>query len=107
MRSANQLSPPPKRRPPPLPATDERPTHERRDRTRRLGGHTTLTADDWRFGQGGLPLSWRPLSPLPCNAAVPKGPAFCLISLFIIIQAPLEGYVGMRRFDTHAARRGM
>ena len=38
MRSANQLSPPPKRRPPPLPATDERPTHERRDRALRKMG---------------------------------------------------------------------
>ena len=79
MRSANQLSPPPKRRPPSLPATDERPTHERRDRALRKMGvlrgdgtrrqllvntaddaepplwtHTTLTADDWRFGQSGL-----------------------------------------------------
>ena len=32
----------------------------------------------------GGPLSLRPLSPLPCNAAAPKGPAFCLISLSLV-----------------------
>ena len=43
MRSAEQLSPPPKQRPPPLPAAGERPTHEQRNRP----GYTALTF--WRL----------------------------------------------------------
>ena len=60
--------------------------------------HRTRRSDDRRLSSGraalllygahahrlGRPLSLRPLSPRPCKAAAPKGPAFCFLSRFTL-----------------------
>jgi len=58
-----------------------------------------------------LPLSSRPLSSLPCNAAVPKGPAFLFLKLLAwkraiaVFKEPFVRAIESNSLDEHRARR--
>ena len=65
----------------PARTTDERTM---RRAVRRSGwlDHCTMGEHGAYAHRCGGPLSSRPLSPLPCNTAAPKGPAFCFLNYY-------------------------